>query len=121
VIARLNGFALDCPDPRTLGAFYQQITGWELDPHNDDQWVTLINPDGGPNLSFQRVDGHTPPQWPSNEHPAQAHLDFEVSNLDDAEAQVVALGARVLDAATQPARFRVYADPAGHPFCLFSR
>jgi hypothetical protein len=55
--------------------------------------------------------------WPSAEHPQQAHLDFDVVDLDVAEQQVLALGARKTD--VQPGQyFRVFLDPAGHPFCL---
>jgi hypothetical protein len=47
----------------------------------------------------------------------QAHLHFRVEDLDAAERAVLDLGATKFD--HQPsARSRVYADPAGHPFCL---
>ena len=60
---------------------------------------------------------HRPPQWPGAEHPQQLHLDLEVADLDAGEAAVVALGAR--KHAVQPGEtFRVFLDPAGHPFCL---
>ena len=48
--------------------------------------------------------------------PQQFHLDIRVADIDAAEAQVLALGAARLPS-TEPG-FRVYADPAGHPFCL---
>jgi hypothetical protein len=44
------------------------------------------------------------------------HLDIRVADIEAAEAQVLALGATRLPS-TEPG-FRVYADPAGHPFCL---
>ena len=57
------------------------------------------------------------PQWPGQEHPQQEHLDLWVDDLDAAEVQVLALGAT--KHAVQPGQsFRVYLDPAGHPFCL---
>jgi hypothetical protein len=45
------------------------------------------------------------------------HLDVMVLDLDDAEAAVLAIGATKAD--HQPGTtFRVFLDPAGHPFCL---
>ncbi len=118
-IARFALVALDCPDPMALARFYGAITGWEtepLDPGEPD-WVQLRNPGGGATIAFQHVPDHRPPQWPGAEHPQQAHLDFDVDDLDAAEARVLAIGAR--KAEVQPGTsFRVYLDPAGHPFCL---
>lgn len=117
-IARLGTYALDCPDPRELAAFYGEITGWEIEPDSDDEWVTLSPPDGGGiQLAFQRADEYAPPKWPGAEAPQQAHLDFYVPDLDEGERQVLKLGAR--KAEYQPGTtFRVYLDPVGHPFCL---
>jgi predicted enzyme related to lactoylglutathione lyase len=116
-IGRLSLTALDCPDPRSLAAFYAAITGWPVDEDDaDDTWVQLRSA-AAPTLAFQRVPDHRPPVWPGSEHPQQLHLDFDVADLDVAEAQVVALGARKAD--HQPGTtFRVFLDPAGHPFCL---
>jgi predicted enzyme related to lactoylglutathione lyase len=129
-IARLSLFALDCPDPRALATFYGAITGWTIDegeteavnggaatPDDDEEdWVQLRS-DGGATLAFQRAPDHKPPRWPSADQPQQAHLDFDVPDLDAGEQQVLALGAR--KAEVQPGTtFRVFLDPAGHPFCL---
>ena len=116
-IGRLAWTAIDCPDPRALAAFYSAITGWPIDESgSDEEWVTLAS-DGGPTLGFQRVDDYQPPQWPGQEHPQQAHLDFEVDDLDAGEQAVLAIGARRHD--VQPGTdFRVYLDPDDHPFCL---
>jgi len=122
-IARLSLFALDCPDPRALASFYGAITGWAIDEEEaendaggEEEWVQLRG-DGGATLAFQLAPDHQPPQWPSAEHPQQAHLDFDVPDLDAGERQVLALGAR--KAEVQPGKtFRVFLDPAGHPFCL---
>ena len=114
-IARFSLIALDCPDPRALAEFYAQLTGFDLD-HDGGDWVQLRS-DTGATLAFQRASDHQPPVWPSTDRPQQAHLDFDVEDLDQAEAQVLALGAR--KAEHQPGEsFRVFLDPAGHPFCL---
>ena len=117
-IGRLSTFALDCPNPHELAEFYAGITGWEIDPREnpDDDWVELIS-DAGATLAFQLAPDHVPPTWPTGGHPQQAHLDFDVVDLDVGEQQVLALGAR--KAEYQPGNtFRVYLDPVGHPFCL---
>jgi len=116
VIAKLDSFALDCADPRAVAEFYSALTGLEIE-RDDGEWVQLRS-DGGASLAFQRAPGHRPPVWPSDDNPQQAHLDLEVSDLDEGEATVLALGARKAETQPSPDSFRVYLDPAGHPFCL---
>jgi catechol 2,3-dioxygenase-like lactoylglutathione lyase family enzyme len=114
-IARLQVVALDCADPDALAAFYSAVLGAPVESTEDD-WVQLA-PAGATPLAFQRVDDHRPPVWPGSEHPQQLHLDLEVADLDEGEDAVVALGARKHE--VQPGEtFRVFLDPAGHPFCL---
>ncbi|ETK32245.1 VOC family protein [Microbispora sp. ATCC PTA-5024] len=116
-IARMRSVVLDCPDPRALADFYSAVVGWEI-AYADDEWVTLS--DGGEvRLCFQLAPDHRPPIWPGSERPQQFHLDLLVDDLDKAEAAILELGAVKHD--HQPSReggFRVYLDPAGHPFCL---
>jgi catechol 2,3-dioxygenase-like lactoylglutathione lyase family enzyme len=116
-IARFALVALDCPDPRALADFYAAITGWEVvQPYDTDGWLELRS-DAGATIAFQRSPEHRPPRWPDPEHPQQAHLDFDVPDLDAAEASVLVIGARKAD--HQPGTtFRVFLDPADHPFCL---
>jgi catechol 2,3-dioxygenase-like lactoylglutathione lyase family enzyme len=117
-IARYKAVALDCPNPAALATFYAAITGWEIDgdPDLDEDWAQLRS-DTGATIAFQEAPNHQPPVWPSDDRPQQAHLDFDVPDLDVGEEQVLALGAR--KAEFQPGEtFRVYLDPAGHPFCL---
>ena len=119
-IARMSVVALDCPAPAALARFYAELTGWPVDDRhsddNHDDWVEL-RADGGVTLAFQRVPDHRPPEWPGQDRPQQLHLDLEVADLDEGERRVLALGARKAD--IQPGTtFRVYLDPAGHPFCL---
>ncbi|MER6913081.1 VOC family protein [Streptomyces sp. NPDC000594] len=116
-IATLGAVALDCADARGLAEFYQRLLGGEIHDGDDDDWVELVG-HGGTTLAFQQVPGHTAPTWPEGDVPQQAHLDLRVADLDAAQAEVVALGARVLDPGSPDRIWRVYADPAGHPFCL---
>ena len=115
-IGRLRVVALDCRDPRALASFYGAITGCGIEDDDGDDWVQLRS-DSDVTIAFQLAPHHEPPVWPSRERPQQAHLDFDVDDLDAAEKQVLALGAVKAD--FQPgSSFRVFLDPAGHPFCL---
>jgi predicted enzyme related to lactoylglutathione lyase len=118
-IARFQLVAIDCPDPRALAAFYSAITGWaETTPHEDyPDWVQLVA-DGAVTIAFQKVDGFRAPAWPGQEHPQQLHLDFTVPDLDAGESDVIAAGAVKHAVQPAPESFRVFLDPAGHPFCL---
>ena len=114
-IARLSAVALDCREPRKVAEFYSAVLDVPIVREETD-WVQL-EPIGGVELAFQFAPDHVPPQWPSAEHPQQMHLDLDVTDLDEGEAAVVALGARKHE--HQPGKtFRVFLDPAGHPFCL---
>jgi catechol 2,3-dioxygenase-like lactoylglutathione lyase family enzyme len=114
-IARFSLVALDCLDPQALATFYGAVTGWPVHQDGGD-WVQLRS-DTGATIAFQLAPDHQPPVWPSADHPQQVHLDFDVSDLEVGEEQVLALGAR--KAEFQPGEtFRVFLDPAGHPFCL---
>ncbi len=114
-VARLTSFVFDCRDPWASAEFYSALTGWEI-TRTDDDWIELAG-ESGLLLAFQLAPDHHPPTWPDAEHPQQAHLDFDVDDLDLAEEAALAIGAR--KAAVQPhPNYRVFLDPAGHPFCL---
>ncbi|MET8846693.1 VOC family protein [Amycolatopsis sp. NPDC004625] len=116
-VPTLGVVALDCPDPVALAEFYRSVLEWEApEVAEDGHWVTLANPAGGAGIAFQRVPDHRPPVWPSADRPQQLHLDLNVTDLEAAHERVLGLGAKLLD--DKPETFRVYADPAGHPFCL---
>ncbi|MEC3975391.1 VOC family protein [Amycolatopsis sp. H20-H5] len=116
-VPTFGGVALDCPDPVALAAFYRELLGWaEPERSADGHWVTLVNPAGGARLEFQRVEDYRAPEWPSAERPQQAHLDLDVADMDAAHERALGIGAKLLD--DSRSGFRVYADPAGHPFCL---
>ncbi|MFH8221765.1 VOC family protein [Streptomyces sp. NPDC018057] len=113
-LAKLGVVVLDCPDPRALAGFYAGVLGGTVE--GEGEWVDLKVP-GGAALAFQRAPGWVPPKWPAADASQQFHLDLEVEDLDTAEQGVLALGAKPL-AHPDGKGFRVYADPAGHPFCL---
>ena len=117
-LARMRSVVLDCPDPGSLAKFYRAVVGGEITAIEDDWVVLLVN---GLRLAFQRADDFAPPTWPTGERPQQFHLDVTVEDVDEVEPAVLALGAT--KPAVQPGEatgdtFRVYLDPAGHPFCL---
>jgi len=119
-IARFPTVVIDCPDPAGLGAFYAALLGWKIEASPDSgespDWVDL-RADHGDCISFQQVADYHPPDWPGQGAPQQMHLDVVVDDLDEGEEAVVALGAT--KHAHQPGTtFRVFLDPAGHPFCL---
>lgn len=112
--ARLPSIVIDCPDPRALATFYGAMLDWKLDASSD--WAD-IRAENGQCISFQQVQAYTPPEWPSQQVPQQMHLDVIVDDLDIGEAAVLELGATKHE--HQPGEsFRVFLDPAGHPFCL---
>ncbi|WP_329108868.1 VOC family protein [Micromonospora sp. NBC_01699] len=122
MIADLQCVVLDCTHPTELAEFYQALLGGDVNRRDrqwalDDDWATLHTPSGLV-LAFQRVADHRPPLWPDPARPQQFHLDFGVADLDRAQGQVLALGATMLDDGSDGRGWRIYADPAGHPFCL---
>ncbi|WP_243064820.1 VOC family protein [Humibacter sp. RRB41] len=119
MIGTWESLILDCPDPIALGHFYEQLLPMQIVVEEPD-WVELASgPESKPLLVFQKVDDvYTPPQWPGQEVPQQMHIDVRVEDLDVGEAQVLALGA--VKAGSDHETFRVYLDPAGHPFCLIA-
>lgn len=122
MIAKLQCVVLDCADVDGLSRFYQSLLGgvvnqpdlrWSL----GDDWATL-HTDGGLVLAFQRVEDHRPPRWPDPARPQQFHLDLGVEDLDQAQEGVLKMGATLLDEGDGKRSWRIFADPAGHPFCL---
>ncbi len=105
---------VDCQEPVVLAEFYRRLVGGEVVDSSPD-WVSLATANGR-RLSFQQVEGYSPPRWPGQEHPQQVHVDVAVTDMDAAEPLVLELGATKLREMHDACR--VYADPAGHPFCL---
>lgn len=126
----LRQTVLDATDVRGLAEFYRQLLGLAYRPGDepadpdDDDWLVLEGPAGGARLAFQQVDALPRATWPEGPVPQQLHLDITVSGREMLDAQherALALGAELLHdrADDEDEPLRVYADPAGHPFCLF--
>ncbi|MEV7322262.1 VOC family protein [Streptomyces sp. NPDC093970] len=109
---------LDCAEPEKLAMFYRELLDAE-DGEASANLVGIQTPDGF-RIAFRRDVNATPPSWPRPENSLQAHLDFLVEDLDEAELRVVGLGGRPIETkdAAGPYEERGYADPAGHSFTL---
>jgi hypothetical protein len=119
VASKLAAAMVDCPEPRTLAAFYLALTGWDTIYEDDDYVAVAPRGDTHPSIGFQRVEPYSRPGWPDPSHPQQLHLDFYAdADLDTAEAAALVLGAQLAEHQPRPERWRVMLDPAGHPFCL---
>jgi len=109
----------DADDLAAESSFWAEVLGGTVDA--EDDWHTVFV-DGAPRVGVQLAPNHVPPEWPDGT-PQQIHIDLWVDDFNAAHEEVMALGATVLKAAEQvppEARdnYQVYADPAGHPFCL---
>lgn len=105
---------LDCPDAKALSHFYAELLGKPVTYEADG--IAMIGEDGAQPVMFQQVEHYTAPRWPDPAYPQQIHLDVTVQDVDAAERAALDIGATRLDGAGP--NWRVYADPAGKPFCL---
>ncbi|GAB2686711.1 VOC family protein [Thalassiella azotivora] len=135
VVPRVRQVVLDTTDPRGLAEFYRRLLGMAYRPGDeppqdgsDDalgrDWLVLRHPADGVQLAFQGEPEHVAPTWPDQAVPQQLHLDCSVPTTAELAAvhrRALALGARVLlDRTDDPDEpLWVYADPGGHPFCVF--
>lgn len=118
MIGRLHHLVIDCPDPEVLAAFYATLLGQPV-TYSSPDFVVVADNAHSSGLAFQRAADHLAPRWPDPAFPQQMHLDVMVDDVAAAHARVLALGARWLESASPDSH--VYADPAGHPFCLIPR
>jgi hypothetical protein len=131
----LRAVALDATNSRALAEFYRALLGYVYragdeapppgarDPQGDD-WLVLRDRTGEPRLAVQHVDELPTSTWPDPTIPQQLHLDLTVPNVEELGLQrdrAVSLGATILeDRSGDPEEpLYVFADPAGHPFCIF--
>jgi hypothetical protein len=112
----------DADDLASESAFWAGVLDGHVVPDDDDGWHSVVDADGRWRIGVQYAPGHVPPDWPDGT-PQQVHLDLHVDDAGAARAahdEIIALGGRLLWAgdADAPEGHRVYADPAGHPFCI---
>ena len=117
------GVVLDSPDPKALARFYSELLDrplWKPDQMDPGEAAVDLE-EGVAGITFHRKEDYVRPVWPNTpgEQQMMMHLDFEVSDLAEATAHAIELGAEL--AAYQPQDdARVLYDPDGHPFCLFT-
>jgi catechol 2,3-dioxygenase-like lactoylglutathione lyase family enzyme len=132
---RILQTVLDCADPRAVAEFYRQLFGLHYRPGDEpppdgepdergQDWLVLLMPTGDRSLAFGKADDLAETTWPEVGVPQQMHLDTSVPSVEELERQherALALGARLrFDRTDDPDEpLRVYADPAGHLFCIF--
>jgi len=134
-VPQLRQVVLDSTDPRASAEFWRQLLkliyrdGHEppsarADDVAGQDWLNLQTANGEPCLAFQKVDELAPSTWPESRVPQQLHLDLTVRNVDELNAvhsTIESLGGELRfdrsDSIEEP--LRVYADPDGHPFCVF--
>jgi catechol 2,3-dioxygenase-like lactoylglutathione lyase family enzyme len=126
---------LDTTDPRGLAEFYRALLGLRYRPGDEPpaagapdprgaDWLVLTDAQGVRKLAFQGVAALPRPTWPEGPYPQMLHLDLTVPTMADLRAQharALELGATELyDRSADPEEaLYVFADPAGHPFCVF--
>lgn len=114
MIGKLRSVVVDTKDPQALAEFYAGVLGGDIEA--EDQDFIVLTERSGRRLAFQLSPEHEPPEFPDPSGSQQLHLDIQVDDVDDAQRQVLALGAT--EVGVQGEDFRVYRDPAGHTFCL---
>ena len=132
---RLRTVVLDSVDARRLAEFYRELLGFsyragdeppaagEPDPRGDD-WLVLLDNSGEARLAVQQTEELAVTTWPDPTVPMQLHLDLTVGSPEELVRQhdrALELGATVrLDRTEDPDEpLFVFADPDGHPFCIF--
>jgi catechol 2,3-dioxygenase-like lactoylglutathione lyase family enzyme len=113
-IGRLHHLIVDCPEPAASAEFWSAVLGRPI-THDDPDFMVVSVDNATSGLAFQRAPDHRPPTWPDPAVPQQMHLDVMVDDLAVAREAVLVLGAVQLPGE------HVFADPAGHPFCLIPR
>jgi hypothetical protein len=114
-VARYAMTSLDCADPIALADFWAALLDGTVYARNEQTSVVLTDTIW---LGMIRVPDYRPPTWPGGDTPKHIHLELAVRDLDEAEAEALRLGAVKSEHQPQPDQWRIFRDPAGHPFCL---
>ena len=117
----LSAVIIDVAELEPESAFWHRLLGGSIAKTETHHFLRT---DGFPVFVIQRAPGHIPPNWPTGT-PQQMHLDLATDDLAAADRLAIEAGARRLQPADDvnlaPQNGgRVYASPAGHPFCLRS-
>jgi len=115
-VATVSTVVLDCHAPAALAEFWGTLLDLPV-VAKDEGWWQLAPMPGGVSIAFQKVEKHRPP---NATRPQQLHLDVKVDDIAAYEEVVLGLGGEVRSELHpgDGSPWRVYADPAGHPFCL---
>ncbi|HEX8002457.1 MAG TPA: VOC family protein [Mycobacteriales bacterium] len=114
-----NVVVFDAADLESESAFWAGILGGHV--FKDDDWHSVVDATGEWRIGVQLAPDHVRPEWPGGAQQQQVHLDLHAEDIHAAHAEAIGLGATLLQAAPDldaEEGFQVYADPAGHPFCI---
>ena len=130
----LIGPVIDAVDARAVGEFWRLLMGFRYRRGDEPpaaggaetaatDWLVLTDESGRAQMAVQAVAELPPTTWPAPGVPQQIHLDLMVGTTEELAAQhdrVLALGGTVLDDRrdSEEESIIVFADPAGHPFCI---
>lgn len=118
MIGRMHHVIVDCPDPARLAAFYSELLGLPV-TYSSPDFVVVSGSDQASGFGFQLAPDHPASTWPDGSVPQQMHFDVMVDDVAEASRRVTEIGGRPLPSPEQDGH--VFADPAGHPFCLIPR
>lgn len=117
----LSAVIIDAAELEPESAFWHRLLGGAIAKTATHHFLRA---DGFPMFVIQRAQGHVPPTWPQG-NAQQIHVDLTTDDLVTTDRLALEAGARRLlptddvDPASEKGG-RVYASPAGHPFCLRS-
>lgn len=114
----LTSLVIDAAEPEAESGFWNRLLGGTI---NETATHHFVQVDGLPVIVIQHAPGQQPPRWPDGSD-QQLHFDLSVTDLTAADQRVQEAGGCRLrpvdDASVEQESSRVYASPAGHPFCL---
>ena len=108
-VVGIAALAIDCHDPPELARWWSRLLGGSVEVAEDGD-ATLRAP-GGLAIDFARV-----PEAKTVKN--RLHLDLRSTDLAEATAQALALGATRADDIYDQGRWQVLRDPEGNEFCL---
>jgi Glyoxalase-like domain len=116
-LGRLVRVVIDCADPVALARFWGGVLDMPRTVSESPDRIVIARDDGRlPMIAAQRIPDYRPPTWPDPAYPSQLHFDVGFDDRPAKERLALSLGGTRLP--PQGGSCPVYADPAGHPFCL---